>query len=418
MLAKLDGMASPRTPRLPTGDGALGHPALPHVTVLDPGNYTPDYCENLCRSLASLGAKVELITSRPLFEGVDPAPGGEFVVQHLFFRLAARSAFRRRKALRQVIKILSYPAGLWRTWIALKDRPPGVLHVQWALLPLLDALLLHKLRIRGWRIIFTGHEVISDAQDVVRRLQLPLFYRELDSVIVHSEGLAQQLRRYQNHPSIVVIPEGVIPAAADNGLPDRTELRGNLGLAATDPVFLFFGQIKPYKGLETLLQAWSSVVAGCPSARLLIAGEPMQDMRRIDELMSAPQIRGSIVARLAYVPRQDVPLYFCAADAVVLPYHRISMSGVIPLAWRFRLPAIASAVGGLPEAIRDGETGWLVEPGSVTDLARALNEALANRARLESMGQRAHDLYAPGRSWHDAAEATMALYEGASRVEY
>ncbi len=181
------------------------------VSMFDPGNFTPYYVQNLVEELAGLDVEVSLITSAPLFEDVQYHDSID--VQYRFFQAVAakRLFFRKHAILRQALKLLSYPFGLWRTWRALKHEPPGILHVHWSLFPLLDVVLIRALRSRGWRVVYTAHELLSQLERPLRRWGFGPIYREADAVIVHTPGLARKLAAWggEDLREVRVIPEGV-----------------------------------------------------------------------------------------------------------------------------------------------------------------------------------------------------------------
>ena len=376
--------------------------------MFDPGNFTIHYVENLCGSLADLGAQVELITSPALFE--QTGPSSRYPAHHLFFRQAARQFFRRRAALRQALKGLSYPAGLWRTWQALQARTPGIFHAQWALVPQLDTRLFRAIRAKGWRVVYTAHELIYDLERPARRRRLRSMLREIDAVIVHTPGLAQRLREDSGDVvrEIREIPEGIATLPQSPEM-DRVRTREMLGLESSAPLLLFFGLIKPYKGLEYLLRAWPLVRHQFPTARLLIAGEPMMPFAPLQQLMDG--LGGSVVARLGYVARPDVQSLFCAADAVVLPYLASSTSAVVPLAYQYGRPMIATAVGGMPEIVQEAKTGLLVPPRSEQALAAAICRGLREPSMLARMGALGREWFEKERSWAQSARRTLELYQ-------
>jgi len=380
--------------------------------MFDPGNYTPHYVENLCSALSSINVLVELVTSPPLFEGAELTH--PFPVHNLFFLLTGgswRTFLRRRTRLRQGFKVLSYPVGLWRTWEALKAYPPGILHVQWALMPALDALLLWRLRSRGWRVVFTAHNLVSELGSPWRRHLFRWVCRQSDTVVVHTSLLAQILRKNCSDVvrEVIHIPEGIstFPLVPDL---DRVRARQFLGLDPESPVLLFFGMIKPYKGLEYLLRSLPRVLQEFPRAKLVVAGELIQHRAGFDELIDSLGIRDSVLLKLAYVPGTEVPYLFGAANVVVLPYVEISTSGVVGLAYRYSRPVIATSVGGLPELVRDGETGFLVPSRSEHALADAICRGLRDLSGLANMGERAHNWFEKERSWSAIARLTRDLY--------
>jgi D-inositol-3-phosphate glycosyltransferase len=380
--------------------------------MLDPGNFTPHYVESLCTALALLDVQVELITSPPLFEEVEH--NLSFATQELFFpsvRGARRRFLRRHANLRRALKAMSYPLGLWRTWKALKGRPPGVLHVQWALIPALDAVLLRKLRSRGWRVVYTAHDVITDLSHPRGRRQWRRMFRQTDAVVVHSARMAQVLR---DHGGDVVREIHEIPQAVSTFTlsPDvnRGRARQILGLDSNDPLLLFFGMIKPYKGLDYLLRAWPRVLAEFPRAKLLIAGEPLLPFQPFERIIHDLNIGDSVVLKLGYVPSSEAQYFFCAADAVVFPYVEISTSAVVPVAYHYARPVIATSVGGLPEMVKEGQTGFLVPPCSEQPLAEAICRGLRNPSMLADMGARGRDWFEREHSWSVVARQTFELY--------
>jgi len=383
--------------------------ARTQVVMVDPGNFTPHYVANLCCALEEQDCEVELITSAPYFEPVPQA--GSYSVRNWFFRLASErlgscAMLRRQAWLRKSIKALSYPAGLWRIWKALKDRPPGVLHLQWALIPALDLLLIKALRSKGWRVVYTAHDGLPEGS------RLRSVGQAVDAIIVHTPGLAQE----------AVAGSGVSPqkvhAISHGNLgvfqePDVSapEARGALGIDPQGPLLLFFGLIKPYKGLQYLLQAMPRVRQEFPRARLLIAGEPIERFTGYQKLIHALGIGDSVILRLRYVPLAQVHYCFCAADLVVLPYAHCSLSGILRMAFGYARPVVVTSVGGLPEAIEEGRTGFIVPPRCPEALAQAICRGLRQPALLEQMGQEGRQRQKERCSWSRVAFQTRQIYE-------
>lgn len=387
------------------------------VKMFDPGNFTPHYVENLSKGLVRLGIEVELITSSRLFE--EAGQPDSIGVENYFFKItggARRDFFRRHATLRRFVKALGYPLGLWRTWRALRVQPPGILHVQWSLVPSLDAVLLRKLRARGWHVVYTAHEVVSEIGRPFKRWLFGRIYREADAIVVHTPGLARKLRDWGGPGlgEVREIPEGISTFPLSPGV-DQKRARAVLGLEPGGPVLLFFGLLKPNKGLGYLLRAWRRVVEEFPDARLLIAGEAMLPLRLIEGLIRELKIGDSVQLRPGYVPQSEVQYFFCAADAVVLPYVRITTSSVVPLAYRFACPVIATSAGALHELVRDGETGFLTPPGAEEPLAEAICRGFRDRELLERMGVRARDWFEKERAWDQVAVRTAALYRSLDR---
>jgi glycosyltransferase involved in cell wall biosynthesis len=161
-----------------------------------------------------------------------------------------------------------------------------------------------------------------------------------------------------------------------NTNPDATRqnMRRALGLSDNDYVLLFFGYVRDYKGLSVLLEAYPEIVRNISDTVLIIAGEfnASEKSDYIQRINEAGKSGGRIVTVGDYVPDSDVEKYFAACDVVVLPYISATQSAVVPTAYMFERPVITTDVGGLPEVVIDGETGYIVPPGDSSALARAV----------------------------------------------
>ncbi len=191
-----------------------------------------------------------------------------------------------------------------------------------------------------------------------------------DNFIVHSQQDANQLNVLLSQPKYLVTP---LPAhrPLEQHLPDQAASRRDFGLDAQQPVLLFFGFVRPYKGLDVLLDAMFTVQKDLPS-HLLVVGEMWGNeqvyRQRVDNLGLAQVV--TIENR--YVPNEELGRYFAAADVVVLPYRSATQSGVVQLAFGFGKPVITTQVGGLAEAVIDNVNGLVVPPGNPDALAEAI----------------------------------------------
>jgi glycosyltransferase involved in cell wall biosynthesis len=145
---------------------------------------------------------------------------------------------------------------------------------------------------------------------------------------------------------------------------------------------LFFGRIWEYKGLEFLIRAEPFITAEVADARIVIAGQG-EDFARYREMMIHPD---RFTVYNEYVSDERCSELFQQASVIVLPYVEASQSGVIPLAYTFMKPVVATTVGGLPEMVEDGRTGYLVPPRDERALAAALVRVLRNRPLCLRLG--------------------------------
>jgi glycosyltransferase involved in cell wall biosynthesis len=383
------------------------------VVLLDPGNFTPYYVDALCAGFRRLGLHARVIASPPLFDAVDPA--GRYQVEHCFFPSLGGPVgrlLRHRTRLRQVVKASGYPAGVWRTWRLLRTEPPGVLHVQWALVPLLDGLLARALRARGWRIVFTVHDPLPGPDRPLAARHRRRLLSQVDVLIVHTPALEAAL--VASYPELAgrvrVIPHGGVPEPMPTEA-DRASARLRLGLGTDGPRLLLFGMIKPYKGLEDLLAAMPGVLARFPHCRLVVAGEPLMPMQPVDQQIERLGLRDAVILRPGFVPQDQVAAYFQAADLVLAPYRDIAASGVVVTAQGHARAVIVTRVGGLPEFVEPDACGLVVPPRDPGALAEAICRALVDPAELDRMGQRARRRIAADHDWTDVARKTVALYQ-------
>ncbi len=149
------------------------------------------------------------------------------------------------------------------------------------------------------------------------------------------------------------------------------------------PVILFFGLIRPYKGLDILIKALEPLKEKLPEFKAFILGEAYENEQKYIDLIDSTGVGSNVVYRNEFVPDHELPLYFAACDVLVLPYRTATQSGIIGIAFQMDRPVIATQVGGLGEYIHEGETGYLVEPDNPQKLAIAIEKFFAGNDREE-----------------------------------
>jgi glycosyltransferase involved in cell wall biosynthesis len=357
------------------------------VQVVDPSAYTPPYDHALCHALAGAGAEVQLYTSH-FAHGPVAAPVG-YSRSESFYRLAARVDDARA---RRAVKLAEHVPDMLRYRRA--ANAADIVHFQWLSVQHIDGHLLP----RGRPLLLTAHDILprearAGQRDAQRRL-----YDRFDAVIVHSEHgrarLTGELGVEQER--VHVIPHGVFehlaasPVAPVAGPPFETQL----------PVVLCFGLMRPYKGIDLLLEAWR----GIDGAELWIAGMPRMDISALTA-SAPPGVR--------FVPRfigdDELPAYFRRADLLVLPYRDIDQSGVLFTALAFGKPLLLSDVGGFPEIAATG-AAQIFPAGDAAALHAALSGLLGDSSALAQMADRARASAAGEYSWEAVAQRTLALY--------
>lgn len=207
---------------------------------------------------------------------------------------------------------------------------------------------------------------------------------------------------YPGRPVRVVLPPAEAPLPCPHG-DDRAGCARALGVPEARRRILFFGYVREYKGLPTLLAAVPEVDR---DVQLVVAGEIYHhDAAYYRARAGAVGVEDRVVLLDRFLGAREVACCFAIADLVVLPYWDASQSAVVPLAMATGRGVVASAVGGLPDLVRDGETGILVPPRDAPTLAAAINRGLADATRLGAAAKaRAAEL-----DWHAAAVAITEL---------
>jgi len=360
------------------------------------------YDLELCPALQSLGVDVTLLTcDETKAVDIPQSLRVEFPFQGIYGNAS------------KVVRGLCYLRGLARVGLAMLRRRVPLAHFHYFHFPPIDYLCLRWLRLLDKRIVLTVHDVTPfDAKPSdfpwLRRL-----YQQADRIIVHAASSRDiVVSKFELSPDkVCIIPMGPYLAFAEKQTLPPSLAKQHLGLEPDAPVMLFFGQIKKVKGLQYLIRAFRQVLNQCPSARLLIAGPEWKDsFVGYADLIRELGIADKVVTRIEYIPDEEVGLYFSAADVVILPYTESYQSAVLYMAYSFAKPVVASAVGGLAEAVEDGVTGFLVPPANVDRLARASLGLLSDVGWARRIGQQGKILAETEFGWPGIARKTVEVY--------
>jgi glycosyltransferase involved in cell wall biosynthesis len=279
-----------------------------------------------------------------------------------------------------------------------RDADADVVHYQWLTLPSLDATLLPPLRPR----VMTAHYVLPARPSRRQVARARRTFAAMDAVVAHSEHGARRLREdlALDPDRVRVIHHGAFDYLTR--LPEEKPLAPELE-GAEGPVILFFGLLRPYKGLDTLLEAFR----GVEGAELWIVGNPRMDVEPLHRLAAEGQGRVRFLTR--FVEDAEIPAIFRRADLVVLPYRDAEHSGVLYAALAFGKPLVLSAVGGFSEIAEQG-AARLVPPEDPAALAATLAELLGDEAARAELAAAAAKAATGPYSWDEAARRTLALY--------
>jgi len=263
-----------------------------------------------------------------------------------------------------------------------KDKPDLVI-LQW-LHPYFAPCysVLERCISRKIKIAYNCHNALPHERFPLDKALTKFTLKRADLVIAHSNSDAEVLKKMMPKQNIQVNPH---PAYNFFKIQDMTKEEGRkqLSLKEDDKVLLFFGLVREYKGLKHLLNAMPDIVKKYPEVELLIAGDFGGGRDKYDEMINNLQIGDYIQIHDGHIPIPDVEKFFAACDLVVLPYESATQSGVIQASYGFEKPVLATNVGGLPDAVDDMKTGYIVEPLRPDLISEAVSDFFDNNRAME-----------------------------------
>jgi len=386
------------------------------VALVDPASALPVYVDRLARGLAAAGAEVLQVCAPSPYRSL-PAPEG-FRRELAFARWLAAPALAplgRSAATRRAARAASYLLDWARLERRLGALGVDVVHLQWSLDARCDAWWLRRLRRRGVGVVVTFHNARARADAPGRHGGEGRLLAAADAIVTLGATVAGELaRRFPARaPCFAVIPPSV-PAPEPERI-SQAEARRRWGLPADAAVALFFGLVRPYKGVDRLTAAFATVARSLPAARLVVAGRGRESFAPLAGQLAAAGLGDRLLRVDRYVDEREAGELFAASDLVALPYRVGSASAVVVEAWRHERLPLASAIGALGEQVIDGETGCALPPEEDAALVRALAERLADRGGTLAAGRCAAE--AARRRFPPEQEAAkhLALYRGSGR---
>jgi glycosyltransferase involved in cell wall biosynthesis len=240
--------------------------------------------------------------------------------------------------------------------------------------PALGTILRRIKSNKHTRIICIADNVVPHEKRFGDHAFTKYFVKPVDAFITMSEKVLTDLRSFTQTKPAVLQPHPLYDVFGN--AVSKQEARTHLGIDQNEFVFLFFGFIRKYKGLDMLLEAFAQLKKSRfqnPNSKLLIAGEFYEDRKLYDDLIEQLQLKDDLILKTEFIADSEVKYYLCAADAVVQPYRNATQSGVTPLAYHFEIPMIVTNVGGLPAFVPQRKVGLVCEP-TADAIAAAMQE--------------------------------------------
>jgi glycosyltransferase involved in cell wall biosynthesis len=390
------------------------------------------YAYQLCNGLSEAGEDVVLVTSKEyelenyphkfrvekfmhLWSRADPLQirPSRNPLQALSIKLlrGLRRVFRGARLVLEWIRLIQY---------LLKARPDIV---QFGSIEFpFESLFLGYLKYKGLTLSQICHEFEprERSNNILVKINNHLLgnvFKSFSVMFFHS--LSNQERFQSLYPHITSERFHIIPMGSGQIFPsigDMEVIRKNLvlsyKLAGEEQVVLFFGNITPSKGIPDLVRAFAQVYSENKYARLVIAGKPLKymDVDALFDLVTTLGVSDVIRFDMRYLPMEEVAPLIQLADVVVYPYVNSTQSASIQAAYSVGKPVVATRVGGLPDIVEDGKSGYLVPPGNPEKLATAILRILKDSILAKEMGTYAKELSETRFAWNPIASTVANVY--------
>jgi len=374
------------------------------VGALPPLKGNAYYCESLASALSDF-CKIQFISFRNLYPEL-LYPGGT--------KEEELNIHPGTKNLR-ILRTVDYYNPI--SWVVASIRACGsIIHLQWWSVPTLPIYLIFIVvaKLRRKKIVVTVHNVIPHESTIFATIGTKIIARSADKVLVHARrNVEDAVSLYGlDAAKVTRIPMPAHDMYKDESTNHPYDARERLSISHATKVILFFGNIRPYKGLHILLESLNLVQSSLSknnSVVLIIAGKCWTDWAAYQAIIDRYELHECVRILNRYIPRIEVQSLFTASDLVVCPYTEFdAQSGVGNIALAFSKPLLATDVGGLNELVIDDRA--LVKANSITDLAESISRILFDDVLLNELAS--HSKYlASENNWVTMASKTLEIYE-------
>ena len=324
---------------------------------------------------------------------------------------------------------MGVPYRQWFLFAALREWKADIIHFHWlqsffvrsSLAKSLFSMVLFVfqlaiLRLLGTKIVWTVHNLKNhnNRHVISERWGKIIVSRIAHGIIAHCHKAKEEIIDCFNvtdPEKIFVVPHGNYIESYENAI-DRSEARRQLNIEESETVLLFFGLIRPYKGVLELIETIEKL--DCPQVRLLVVGKLWQDAEEFNDILQQKAANNlQIDYRPGFVPDEMIQVYMNASDLVVFPYRDILTSGAVLLAMSFGKGCIAPKIGCIGETL-DDNGAFLYDLEEADGLATAISRAVSNPHKLGELGKYNYQ-QAKENSWRNVARKTLAVYQQSQR---
>ena len=370
------------------------------IALIDPSDFTIPYNLALAGAIEAEGRWVRLV-------GQAGSPLHRQGLQHGHFYPILATAWGRRlpSGMMRLVKGACQGVDMLRLLSLVTAIEANIVHFQWSPLPAIDYWIIRSLR-RRLPIVLTWHDShAGHGESWLMRQGYASLMHGFDAIIVHTRQAQQRAIAMGIDPALIHrIPHGLLGAFGQITPTMRRPRRDRL-------ILLQFGKIKPYKGIDLLLEALTMVPRGLRTRLdVRIVGKPYMDVTGMERYVHANDLGGCVTFRFEFVTEAEEERLFADADAILLPYREIDASGVMMTAIARGVPVLATDIGGFRELF-EGEGGaLLVPPGDAKALSNVIADWAIAPGRLDTLAEAMVLRRARIPSWDEIARLHFAVY--------
>lgn len=288
--------------------------------------------------------------------------------------------FEHNSKIKRMVSSIN-PFTWFKTYREIKKQQPDLVIIVWWMPffgPALGtiAYLVQK-RLKQTKVCFLVENYISHENRWFDRFFCKQALRWSDCFISESNYITKQIQNDFPHVPIYETTLSIFDCYNLNNFTKATA-REFLNIK-TENVVLFFGMIRPYKGLDKLIESFKHLLEKQPDTTLLIVGECYEDIKKYERLIAQNGIENHTVMINTFIDNENIEPYFKVADLVAMPYYSGTQSGILMMAYGFNIPVVITDVGGISELVKDNETGIIVKDNTVENLLPAIEKMLETK---------------------------------------
>ena len=263
------------------------------------------------------------------------------------------------------------PVNWIRAGMKIKKEKPGIIITKFWI-PFMGPALGTVLRIaknKNTQCISVIDNIIPHEKRFGDKLLSQYYVNTIDKFIVMSSSVKEDMKKFTHSKPVILIPHPIYDNYGE--ILDKKEAAKHLKIDPEGKYVMFFGFIRDYKGLDLLLKAMANPKIQKAGINCIVAGEYYGNKEKYDALIKSLKIESFLILKTEFVSNSEVKYYFNAADLIVQPYKSATQSGISQLAYHFEKPMVVTNVGGLPEIVENGKSGYVVEPNP-DEIAKAI----------------------------------------------